>query len=201
MPIVEGRQYRSVLGGLSAEAQQQDSSQLVITGTPIVFGSRAPLWEDADGKKTYEVIERGALDGADMSDFILNVEHQGRVYARTRNKSLSLTVTPVDAQMRALLDSNDEGHRQLYNDIKAGRLDRMSFSFRVDPDGYIFDEAASTLRVLRVKKLYDVSAVAFPVYDDTSITARSAFLVEDYRKRTLEQRKRRARALAYTYTF
>ena len=71
----------------------------------------------------------------------------------------------------------------------------------VDPDGYIFDEATSTLRIQRIKKLYDVSAVAFPAYDDTSITARSAFLVEDYLKRTLERRQLRARAIALTYTF
>jgi len=201
MPIVSGRQYRSALDGLSAEAPSQDSSQLVITGRAISFDSPALLPYEINGRPAYEVIERGALDGADLSDFIFNVEHQGRVYARTRNKSLSLTITPTEAFMRALLDSGDEGHRQLHGDVKAGRLDRMSFSFLPDPDGCIFDEAANTLQIFRIKKLYDVSAVAFPFYEDTSITARSAFLVEDYQQRTLEQRQRRARALAYTYTF
>jgi len=196
MPIVQNRQYRSSLNGFQAEAQQQESDQLVIVGRPIVFDIPTPVFE-LNGRQAFEVIEHGALDGADLSDFIFNVEHQGRVYARTKNKSLSLEVLPTHAESRALLDANDDGHRQLYNDIKAGRLDRMSFSFSVDEDGYVFDEAENTLRIRRIKKLYDVSAVAFPAYDDTSISARSAFLVEDFQERTLE----RARALAYTYTF
>lgn len=134
------------------------------------------------------------------SDFIFNVEHQGRV----RNGSLRMSMDDMGAVMEAELDANDDGHRALYNDIRTGRLDRMSFSFTIAPDGVEFDEETKIFRVKKIERLYDVSAVAFPAYDGTSISARCADLLGEYRRRqTGENSEQRARkkAIALSYTF
>jgi HK97 family phage prohead protease len=198
MPRTADREYRAASSGFSADAAQPDGSRLLLRGKPIVYDTPTLLFEQ-EGQKIYEVIARGALAGADMSDFIFNCEHQGRVYARSRNGSLRLRETESGAEVEAELDRDDQGHRQLYNDIQAGRLDRMSFSFTIAADD--FDEATGIYTVRSIKKLYDVSAVAFAAYDSTTISARSAFLLEEHQKRKAEERRQRARAIAYALTF
>lgn len=188
------REYRS-FGTYDLDKSTEDENKLIIRGTPVVFDTPTCLCE-YEGIKYYEKIARGAFDNADMSDFIFNRNHELTPYARNKNGSLNYSVGAA-FEIEAILDGTDERHRQLYGDIKAGRIDKMSFSFTIAD--YEYDTETRTRTILRVKKLYDVSAVTFPAYEQTSISARS-FFEEEYKKevRFLEQERRRKELIIKT---
>jgi HK97 family phage prohead protease len=134
-----------------------------------------------DGVDFKETIERGAFDSADVRDVILNYNHTGKVVARTRNKTLQLAVDDQGLFVRARLDGTEEG-RRLFEEIKGGYLDKMSFAFSIREDE--FDKQTRTRKIQKIERLYDVSVVSLPAYDDTSISARSYFsaVAEEERK-------------------
>ena len=157
---------------------------------------------EIDGVQYKEVIARGALDGCDMSDFIFNRNHgqnDSTVYARTRNKSLDYSITDRGLDIAAYLDKEDERHRNLHRDVVKRRVDKMSFSFVVRECSY--DRETHTRTITKIKKLYDVSAVDFPAYNETSIVAARDFFSAEHEKefKTLEQRRLRERLIALTY--
>jgi HK97 family phage prohead protease len=136
-----------------------------------------------------------ALAQADMSDVIFNYNHGGKVMARTRNQTLQLTIDNKGLYVRARLDGTSEG-RKLYEEIRGGYIDRMSFAFTVAEDEY---QKETRTRVIRkVKKLYDVSAVDIPAYDTTSISARSFFEAQEEIER--KEKEKRKRLLLMTLT-
>jgi len=106
-----------------------------------------------------------------MHDVIFNYNHSGHVLARTRNGTLTLEVRSDGLYIRARLDGTEEGQK-VYDEIKGRYIDRMSFAFTVREESY--DETEHTWTILKVKRLFDVSAVDIPAYDDTSIAARRA---------------------------
>jgi HK97 family phage prohead protease len=110
-----------------------------------------------------------------MNDVIFNYNHEGKVLARTRNKTLELNIDEKGLKIRARLDGTDEG-RKLYEEIKGGYVDRMSFAFRTQEES--FDKENNQWNIRKIKRLYDVSAVSIPAYDDTSISARKSFILE-----------------------
>ena len=190
------RQYRSILGLKDMAA---DDDALVLRGTPIVFNTPTLIYKDEySGKEYYEQIDSRALDGCDFSDFIFNRNHgenEGTVYARSRNGSVKWEITQRGLEVEITLDKNDQRHVWLYNDIKAGRIDRMSFSFNWDY-GYTYDNETRTRTITRINKLYDVSAVDFPAYDAATIeTARAYFSEESAKIEELEQAVRRKKRL------
>lgn len=192
------REYRS-FGQFLAEGAEEDSSKLIIKGTPIVFGQRTCLFE-IDGVKYYEIIDPHAPDSADLTDFIFNRNHEDTPYARTKNGSLRYQILSDRVDIDASLDSSDQRHRELYGDIKSGRIDQMSFSFVPYDDGVDYDEASHTFTVRKIKKVYDVSAVTFPAYEQTSVYARSR-TSEELRRAAerLEQSRRRKKMIIQTY--
>ena len=186
------REYRS-LG--TFEPFQEENGLLTIRGIPIVFDTPTVLFEE-DGIQYKEIIDRNALLECDMSDFILNRNHgftDGTVYARTRNGSLTYRITADNVEVQAELDPEDDRHRNLYRDIKQKRVDKMSFSFVIAKDGWRYDAESHTRTVTRIKKLYDVSAVDFPAYNDTSIQTARSFFAEEHAKelKELEELHRR----------
>ena len=194
MPFKPGdREYRS-FGNFETTSDTQNDD-LIIRGVPIVFNRPTVLWE-CDGIEYKEVIAPGALDGCDMSDFILNRNHgmnDATVYARTRNGSLSYEIAPTELRIEAHLDAEDERHKNLHRDVMKKRVDKMSFSFVARECSY--DRETNTRTVLKIKKLYDVSAVDFPAYNDTSLTTARDFFSEEHKKefKALEQATRRRR--------
>lgn len=151
-----------------------DSGALYVEGIATPFNTPTVLFS-FDGVDYKEQIDGRAFDGADMSDVIFNYNHGGKVVSRTRNTTLQIWVETDGLHMRARLDGTEEG-RKLYEEIKGGYIDRMSFAFTVGESSYNVDLHMRT--VLKVKKVYDVSAVDIPAYDTTSISARNSFSVE-----------------------
>lgn len=193
------REYRSLSKFLTPD-ENDNSDELIIRGTPIVFDVPTVLFE-MDGIEYKEMIARGALDECDMSDFIFNRNHgenDSTVYARTKNKSLDYTVTDKQLDVAAHLDNEDERHRNFYRDVKKRRVDKMSFSFVIGD--FTYDTETHTRTITKIKKLYDVSAVDFPAYNETSITTARSFFTEEHDKefRELDLACRRKLLIAKT---
>lgn len=177
MPSKE-REYREMMLAIEKrdEGEEPAEDRMVVTGYASTFDDPYLLWKDAD-VEVYEQVDRHAFDETDMDDVIMQYDHQGRVFARKRNNTL--TVTPDDKGLfiSADLSGTDIG-RGLYQEIAGGYTDRMSFGFTVDEDEQVIKEDSTTgkthvLRTIRkIGKLYDVSAVSLPANPGTSISAR-----------------------------
>lgn len=174
MPIVNTREYRNMkIRALSDNAVPEDERRLV-SGYASTFGEPYLLLE-WDGFKYFEVIDRGAFDSTDMSDVIMQYDHRGRVFARTRNNTLEVSSDDKGLFIQADLGGTEIG-RELYDEIRGGYTDKMSFGFTVNGE---FEESEKTdegVRIITrhitsVAKLYDVSAVSIPANDGTSIEA------------------------------
>lgn len=156
----------------------------LITGRPIVYGSRTDL-EFFD-----EIIEPGALDGADLTDVRFLVNHNTDMIplARSRrnngNSTMTLTVVPEGMNMDAVVDTeNNATARELKSAIERGDLSGMSFMFSIDDEEW--DDLESdhpTRHIRKIGSVVEVSAVTFPAYDATSINARSKDTLESARK-------------------
>ena len=172
--------------------ENEGVQELWVEGYATRFDSPTVLFE-MGGNEYKEQICRGAFDGCKMDDVIFNYNHSGKVMARTRNKTLQLAVDESGLHIRARLDGTEEG-RKLYDEIKGGYIDRMSFCFAIREQSY--DADARQWNVRGIKRLFDVSAVDIPAYDDTSISARKNTILEAdaqeaERKQTLEIAKRK----------
>ena len=173
MPAKENREYRNLTVEARAIEDQGDEKRIV-TGYASTFDEPYVLY-DGDGWKYLEVVDRGAFDETDMSDVIMQYDHRGRVFARTRNNTL--TVTPDDKGLFIEADlGGTEIGRELYEEIRGGYTDRMSFGFTVNGEFEEYEKteegvALYTRHITSVEKLYDVSAVSLPANDGTSIEA------------------------------
>lgn len=138
-----------------------------------MFESSTELFKDPETGYSYnEIIDRHALDGVDLSDVILNVNHDVPVIARTRNNSLKLSIDDKGLRVYAELNKSDDA-RKMYEAVKNGLYASMSFSFTIAPDGQNYDSKTRTRRITKIDRLYDVSIVDIPAYNDTVISARS----------------------------
>ena len=140
-----------------------EAEEMRIEGYAVVFNS----------PETYsytEVIDEHALDEADMSDVVLRYNHNDSfmVLARTRNKSLNLNVDDKGLMIDAKLQDDITDHKNIYNAIKSGLIDKQSFAFSVDEDEYDYDTDTRTIK--KIGKLYDVSVVDQPFYNSTDVS-------------------------------
>lgn len=161
-------------------AEENEDNKMEIKGYAVVFNS----------PETYgytEVIDSGALDNADMSDVVLRYNHNDTfmVLARTRNKSLDLQVDEKGLYIDARLQDDITEHRNIYNAIKSGLIDKQSFAFTVDEDEYDYD--TDTRTITKIGKLYDVSVVDQPFYNATDVSIASKN--DDFLKRREQLRK------------
>lgn len=156
----------------------------LITGRPIVYGSRTDLgWFD-------EVIEPGALDQSDLTDVRFLVNHNTDMIplARSRrnngNSTMTLTVVPEGLDMEAVIDTeNNATARELKSAIERGDLSGMSFMFSIDDEEWEDLESDHPTRHIRkIGSVVEVSGVTFPAYDATTINARSKEALESARK-------------------
>lgn len=182
---------------IPAEANKRFDTDYYVEGYATTFEDPYVLWE-YDGVQYKEVIDRHALDGADLSDVIMQYDHGGRVFART-GKSNTLLIEPQEHGLFMAADlSKTEQARSMHEDIAAGLVTKMSWAFTVQEDSY--DRDTHTRRILKIKKVYDVSAVSFPANPSTDISARSwldgvieAEKAERLAAQAAERRKQRLR--------
>lgn len=167
----DGREYRN----MKLEAREAGDGEMIVEGYATTFNQPYMLWKARD-YEVWEQVDARAFDDCDMNDVIFQYDHEGRVFARNKNGTMSLATDAVGLFTRADLSGTDIG-RQLYQEIKGGYTDKMSFCFTVDEDERTIredDEKTVVMRTIkRIGKLYDVSAVSIPANDATSISARS----------------------------
>ena len=144
-----------------------------------------------DGVDYYERIEPTAFDGADLSDVVFRVDHEGRVYARTSAGTVEVWHDDHGLGNRTDL-SKTKAARELYDDIAAGNYPKMSFAFRVGEDH--FDRATNTRVIERIDKVFDISPVVFPANPGTElgVATRDYFngVIEIEKAERLEREKR-----------
>lgn len=157
---------------LPAAANQRFDTEFYVEGYATTFEQPYVLYE-VDGVQYKEVIDRRALDGADLSDVIMQYDHGGRVFARTGRSNTLLVEADSHGLFVAADLSKTEQARSMYEDISAGLITKMSWSFVVREDSY--DRATHTRRILSIRKVYDTSAVSRPANPATLISARSYF--------------------------
>lgn len=202
--LKEGRQYRDMQ---TFEAQDE----MIARGYATTFNEPYHLfdYDDWDGYRVHfwEQVAPEAFNQTDMRDTIMQYNHEGRVFARVKNNTLRLATDDHGLAVEADLSGTEIG-RQLYEEIKGGYTDKMSFGFTVDKDTVVRDkdDEKKEIKVLRtitgIGRLYDVSAVSIPANDGTEISARSwadgviAELTEEFRKaEEKEKQKQRIRIL------
>lgn len=172
MPVKKDREYRSLTTPLSATAQtKRINTDYYVEGYATTFDKPYLLYEFEDGTKIYERIDAHALDSADMSDVIMQYDHEGRVFARQSNGTLVLQPDEKGLFIAADLGKTDLA-RGLHQDIEAGMITKMSWGFTVAEDSY--DKLTHTRTILKIAKVYDVSAVSIPANGDTEISTRNA---------------------------
>lgn len=177
-----------------------DNAAMRVAGTAAVYEKPTVLWE-CDGVEFKEVIERGAFNNADFSDCCLKYNHVDNIpiLARVRGGSLTLNVDDIGLHFDAKL-FNTSVARDVYELVREKGLDKCSFAFTVTEDEY--DRATHTRRIKAIGKVFDVSIVDIPAYDDTDVSVRSKFLEAEAEKEhleLLESNNIRKRAILKTY--
>jgi len=176
MPMkLDRREYRRI-DAAEMETRKGDNGEMVVEGYATTFNMPYRLM--TDGKVTVnEQVDRDAFKETDMSDVIMQYDHEGRVFARIANGTLQLEQDDHGLKIRANLGGTEIG-RQLFEEIEGGYTNKMSFGFTVtgqktertkDAEGQV-----TILRTItKIGKLYDVSAVSLPANDATEISART----------------------------
>lgn len=202
----EGRQYRTIdVSGF--ERRAEGDSERVVSGYATTFNQPYELYRFNVTGGVYivnEQIDARAFDETDMSDVVMQYDHEGRVFARISNGTLELDPDEHGLHIRANLGGTEIG-RQLYEEIEGGYTTKMSFGFRVGEDKREEtvernnETGVTTTTILRtitkISKLYDVSAVSLPANDATSISARNfgegvvAEIMEEVQKREKQKQK------------
>lgn len=169
-------------------AEKRIDTDFYVEGYATTFDKPYLLYE-WDGNKYYERIDRNALAGADMSDVIMQYNHEGKVLARLSNGTLGVEAN--DNGLFTFADlSKSRAAQDMFEEIKNGLVTKMSWAFRVSEDSY--DRDTRTRTILKIAKVYDVSAVSIPANADTDISARSYFdgVIEREQQERLERRKK-----------
>ena len=204
MPVkTNEREYREIRLRAIEIRETQDGKKIV-EGYATTFNEEYKLWGDAQ-YQVLEMVDRRAFDNCDMSDVIMQYDHEGRVFARTGNGTLKLEADEHGLKITADLGGTELG-RQLYEEIKGGYTNKMSFGFKVRTQERIVEEDTVTgdvtvhRKITAIEKLYDVSAVSLPANDATEISARniSEGVIADVKQEQLaiEARRREKQKIA-----
>lgn len=165
MAIRDNREYRNILMFEVRAAEEGEEKSYIVEGYASTFEPYV-LWEE-DGIQYKEQIDPRAFEDTDMSDVIFCKDHQGTVFARTKNGTVELSVDEHGLKARIDL-SKTASAREMFEEIQAGMYTQMSFAFVVEEDSY--NRETHTRTILKIRKLYDVSAVSFPANPGTDIS-------------------------------
>lgn len=193
MAIKNDREYRN-FNSFALKRSDNESDSFIVEGYASTFETYT-LYDFGD-EEWRETIEPEAFKDADLSDVVFLRDHAGQVFARTKNNTIALMSDDKGLFSRTDLSSTSAA-RGMYEDIEAGLYSQMSFAFTVAEQR--FEEAMEdgkriyTRVISRIKKVYDISAVAFPANPttDIGISTRSIFdgAIEDLRAERLERQK------------
>ena len=153
-----------------AKRDGEEENKMVVEGYAIVFDEETLIGDEERG--FIEVIDKNALANTNIKDVPFKYNHNDTtlILARTRNGSLSLEVDEKGLKIRAeLIDTTS--NRDIYKCIEAGLLDKMSFAFTVKSQSWDKSGKLPKRTITAIDRLFDVSVVDLPAYDQTSIQA------------------------------
>ena len=168
MAIKDNREYRNIPIQNFEIRKIEDGSEessFLVEGYASTFEPYV-MFVDENGTEYKEKILPEAFKETDFSDVVFLKDHMGTVFARTRNKTLDISVDEHGLFSRTDLGKTASA-RAMFEEIQAGMYDQMSFAFIVGEDEYDKKEHTRTIR--SIKKLFDVSAVSFPANPGTDI--------------------------------
>ena len=176
MPVkIDSREYRKIDAALM-ETRKEEDGRMVVEGYATTFNMPYELMRAKD-VIVNEQVDPHAFDGTDMSDTIMQYDHEGRVFARVKNGTLRLDPDEHGLKVTADLGGTEIG-RQLFEEISGGYTNKMSFGVTVTGEKKTRekDENGNTVilrTITKVGRLFDVSAVSLPANDATEISSRS----------------------------
>jgi HK97 family phage prohead protease len=166
------REVRQLTFEVRAAENEQHGTHLI--GLPIVYGQVIQYgWRR-------EVIDPGAVDeNTDLTDVPFLIGHNTSMVplARSRNNNENSTMqlkrVEKGLEIRVDLDTeNNQDAKKLYSAVKRGDITGMSFMFTVNKSMWEDEDSDNPLRrIVHIEKVFEVSAVAFPAYDETKLQA------------------------------
>ena len=159
------REYRTMELRLAPAENETEEKSYLVEGYASTFEPYVLF--TSDGIDYSERIEPTAFEGADLSDVVFRVDHEGPVYARTSAGTVELWTDEHGLGQKTDLGRTQRA-RDLFADIEAGNYPQMSFAFTVADEHY--DKATHTRVIERIAKVFDVSAVSFPANPTTELS-------------------------------
>ena len=148
-----------------------DEKALILRGRPVVYESPTTI-NDIGGSYT-EIVRRGALDGADLSDVRLLVGHDAsRIPLARTPKTMTLSVDADGLTFEAALPETEAG-REAFKAVERGDIRGLSYAFTVPDGGDEYDPKTNTRVIKRIAKIYECTLTAFPAYESTYVSAES----------------------------
>ena len=198
MPVkIDKREYRKIDAALM-ETRKEEEGRMIVEGYATTFNQPYELMRDKD-MIVNEQVDGHAFDETDMSDTIMQYDHEGRVFARVKNGTLELTPDEHGLRVRADLGGTEIG-RQLFEEIQGGYTNKMSFGFTVTGQKRerMKDEDGNTVilrTITKIGRLFDVSAVSLPANDATEISSRTIGdgLIAEVQEEVLAEEERQRR--------
>lgn len=167
-PDRQARQIRSIPGAF--KTRTLENGEPVIEGYFAVFNSDYFLWPGAT-----ERVAAGAFADELHADVRALCDHDTRiVLGRTAAGTLTLTEDERGLYGIIKINTADGDAMNLYARVQRGDVSQCSFGFDILDEEYIINPDGSELWLIRKVKLYEVSVVTFPAYEETSVSARSA---------------------------
>ena len=165
--------------------KEEDEQKMVLEGYAIVFDQETLIGDKEKG--FIESIDRNALKNANMKDVPMKYNHDDSflIIARTRNNSLRLIVDDIGLKVHAELIDTDS-NKDIYKMVKAGLLDKMSFAFTVSSQKIDRSGDIPKRTITGIDRLYDVSIVDLPAYDQTSIVVGRSLALVDTELKTMD---------------
>ena len=192
MAILEKRAFN-----FEVKAEENENGEKIIAGRPIVYNSRTDLgYFD-------EIIDPGALDGADLTDVRYLINHNTKMIplarSRRNNGNSTMKLTPdangLNIDFVKLDVENNTDARALYSAVQRGDITGMSFMFFVDGENWEdLESEHPTRHITKIGSVMEVSAVTFPAYESTEIYARSEAAALDNAKTVLDKARAEKRA-------
>lgn len=163
---------------------KEETTEKIISGYFIVFNSETELYDGI-----WEEIAPEALDGVDLSDVRALTDHEtDKVLGRTKASTLSLSVDSKGLYGEIRVNEQDQEAMNLYSRVIRGDVDQCSFGFDILNEEMIQNPDGTVKFIIKSIKLYEVSVVTFPAYQDTAVEARSK-QIKDAQQRAFQAQK------------
>lgn len=176
------KRYFEIKSISNEENKNQESPQSVFTGKAVLFDQETTLCEGI-----YEKVDKKAFERALKDDDIRCLFNHDPNYVIGRKKSGTLELEERDDGLYfSVVPPENQWCKDLEKSIKRGDINQCSFAFSVKKDEFKTDEEGGIHRTILDGKLYDVSIVTYPAYEETLVNVRSR--VEEFKKNNLPKK-------------